>query len=130
MVLGAGPVVAPELEPRRPHNPARTAVAHWTATGAARRKIALRAGHTSLITVLDCSGRLCPDAEERVNAALDRLGTSVAPNPSATVQVLCRTGLVESALRTRRDRSRASQRAMALWQMGAISPAAHRAHSR
>lgn len=39
-------------------------------------EVATRAGHTSVVTVLDRYGHLLPGTSERVNEALDRLASS------------------------------------------------------
>jgi integrase len=57
----------------RPHDLRHTAVALWIAAGASPREIAMRAGHTSVVTVLDRYGHLLPGSEDRVNRALDEL---------------------------------------------------------
>lgn len=63
-----------------------------SSAGATPREIASRAGHTSVVTVLDRYGHLFPDAEERVNAALDRLAASATPSAPALVQPLAEYG--------------------------------------
>jgi integrase len=76
------------LAPLRPHDLRHTAVALWIAAGATPREIAVRAGHTSVVTVLDRYGHLFPDAEERVNDALDRLAAGAKDVSRATVRPL------------------------------------------
>lgn len=66
----------------RPHDLRHTAVALWIAAGASPREIANRAGHTSVVTVLDRYGHLLPGSEDRVNAALDHLAAQ-SPGPRA-----------------------------------------------
>jgi integrase len=61
------------LSPLRPHDLRHSAVALWIAAGATPTEIAARAGHASVVTVLDRYGHLLPGSEERVNAALDEL---------------------------------------------------------
>jgi len=85
-------VEAAGLAPLRPHDLRHTAVALWIAAGATPREIATRAGHTSVVTVLDRYGHLFPDAEERVNDALDRLAASAEGTPLATVRPLLESG--------------------------------------
>lgn len=60
----------------RPHDLRHTAVALWIAAGASPREVASRAGHTSVVTVLDRYGHLLPGSEDRVNAALDALAAA------------------------------------------------------
>jgi len=59
-------VEASGLSPLRPHDLRHTAVALWIAAGATPREIATRAGHTSVVTVLDRYGHLFPDSEQKV----------------------------------------------------------------
>jgi integrase len=70
------------VAPLRPHDLRHTAVALWIAAGATPNEIAARAGHSSVVTVLDRYGHLLPGSEERVNAALDALAATAddAPN--------------------------------------------------
>lgn len=63
----------------RLHDLRHTAVALWIAAGATPNEIAKRAGHTSVVTVLDRYGHLLPELEDRVTEALDALGSSGAP---------------------------------------------------
>jgi integrase len=60
-------------------------VALWIAAGATPREIATRAGHTSVVTVLDRYGHLLPGVEDRVNDALDALARGDATPDLATV---------------------------------------------
>lgn len=76
------------LAPLRPHDLRHTAVALWIAAGATPREIATRAGHTSVVTVLDRYGHLFPEAEERVNHALDQLAASAGGAARAAVRPL------------------------------------------
>ena len=78
-------VEASGLSPLRPHDLRHTAVALWIAAGATPREIATRAGHTSVVTVLDRYGHLFPDSEQKVNAALDVLATDAGISRSAQV---------------------------------------------
>jgi len=55
------------------------------AAGATPREIATRAGHTSVVTVLDRYGHLFPDSEQKVNAALDVLAKDAGISRSAQV---------------------------------------------
>jgi integrase len=56
-------------------------VALWIAAGAAPNEIATRAGHSSVVTVLDRYGHLLPGSEERVNTALDALAATADTEP-------------------------------------------------
>jgi integrase len=79
-------VKAAGLAPLRPHDLRHTAVALWIAAGASPKEVATRAGHSSVVTVLDRYGHLLPGSEERVNDALDRLAAAVpAPAPLAPI---------------------------------------------
>jgi integrase len=55
----------------RVHDLRHSAVALWIAAGASPKEIAVRAGHTSVSTVLDRYGHLLPGHEDKVNDALD-----------------------------------------------------------
>jgi hypothetical protein len=57
------------------------------AAGASPREIAARAGHSSVVTVLDRYGHLLPGFEDRVNDALDAMASNVAP-PHAAVTAI------------------------------------------
>lgn len=57
----------------RIHDLRHTAVAFWIAAGASPNEVAARAGHASVVTVLDRYGHLLPGHEEKVNAALDAM---------------------------------------------------------
>lgn len=61
------------LAPLRPHDLRHTAIALWIAAGASPREIAVRAGHASVVTVLDRYGHLLRGADDRTNVALDAL---------------------------------------------------------
>lgn len=78
-------VARAELTPLRPHDLRHTAVAFWIAAGASPKEIAARAGHTSVVTVLDRYGHLLPGSEDRVNDALDVLAAGAVAAPSAEV---------------------------------------------
>jgi integrase len=71
-------VRATALEPLRPHDLRHTVVAFWIAAGASPKEIATRAGHASVVTVLDRYGHLLPGMEDRVTDALDALAESVS----------------------------------------------------
>ena len=69
-------VARADLVPLRPHDLRHTAVALWIAAGASPVEIAARAGHTSVVTVLDRYGHLLPGSEDRLNAALDEIASA------------------------------------------------------
>jgi integrase len=82
------------LAPLRPHDMRHSAVSLWVAAGASPKEVASRAGHSSVVTVLDRYGHLLPGSEDRVNDALDALAAAVpSPKPTAQIVVLPR-GLV------------------------------------
>jgi integrase len=68
----------------RPHDLRHTAVALWIAAGASPREIAARAGHSSVVTVLDRYGHLLPGSEDKVNDALDAMASGVSESASIT----------------------------------------------
>ncbi len=72
---------AADLEGLRIHDLRHTAVALWIAAGASATEIAKRAGHTSVVTVLDRYGHLLPGTEDRVTDALDRMSAKVRERP-------------------------------------------------
>jgi integrase len=57
----------------RPHDLRHTAVAFWIEAGASPVAVKVRAGHTSVVTVLDRYGHLFPESDDRINEGLDRL---------------------------------------------------------
>jgi len=57
----------------------------WIAAGASPKEIAVRAGRTSVATVLDRYGHLLPGSEDRVDDALDAM---IAGASSGTVIAL------------------------------------------
>ena len=57
----------------RIHDLRHTAVALWIAAGASPKEVAVRAGHSSVATVLDRYGHLLPGTEDAVNDALDAM---------------------------------------------------------
>jgi integrase len=65
------------LTPLRCHDLRHTAVALWIAAGASPKEVAARAGHSSVVTVLDRYGHLLPGSEERVTDALDAMALAV-----------------------------------------------------
>ncbi len=75
-------LLAADLAPLRVHDLRHTAVALWIATGATPTEIAARAGHTSVVTVLDRYGHLLPGSEDKVTDALDALARRAAVPPA------------------------------------------------
>ncbi|MEY2454350.1 MAG: hypothetical protein QOD92_3924 [Acidimicrobiaceae bacterium] len=69
----------------RIHDLRHTAVALWIEAGAPPNEIAARAGHTSVVTVLDRYGHLLPGADDRVTTALDRIADDARPTREAHV---------------------------------------------
>lgn len=67
----------------RIHDLRHTAVALWIAAGASPKEVARRAGHSSVVTVLDRYGHLLPGTEDQVTDALDRLHEAGLP-PTGT----------------------------------------------
>jgi integrase len=55
-----------------PHGLRHTAVALWIAAGASPLEVATRAGHTSVVTVLNVYGHLLPRTEDTVTACARR----------------------------------------------------------
>lgn len=80
-------VAAAGLQPLRIHDLRHTAVAFWIAAGASPTEVAHRAGHASVVTVLDRYGHLLPGAEDRVTDALDAMAQAV-PSKAARVRAL------------------------------------------
>jgi len=68
-------VTTAKLGHLRPHDLRHTAVALWIAAGAGPREISARAGHSSVVTVLDRYGHLLPGSEDKVNDALDAMAS-------------------------------------------------------
>jgi integrase len=62
----------------RIHDLRHTAVALWIAVGATPKEIAVRAGHSSVVTVLDRYGHLYPQSEDRLTEALDAMADALA----------------------------------------------------
>jgi integrase len=75
-------VVAAGLAPLRVHDLRHTAVALWIAAGASPKEIAVRAGHTSVTTVLDRYGHLFPGHEAHVVDALDAMARAAHQGPA------------------------------------------------
>lgn len=65
------------VAPLRIHDLRHTAVALWIAAGATPTDVARRAGHTSVVTVLDRYGHLLPGMQDTVTDALDHLARGV-----------------------------------------------------
>jgi hypothetical protein len=61
-------------------------VALWTARGATPKEIATRAGHSSVVTMLDRHDHLLPGSEERVSVALDALAEGIEPARDAEIR--------------------------------------------
>jgi integrase len=76
------------LDGLRLHDLRHTAVALWIAAGASPKEIAARAGHASVVTVLDRYGHLLPGHEDRVNDALDAMAEGARPTASAPVRAM------------------------------------------
>jgi len=92
---GVGEYLTDEKAPRdrkyqglRIHDLRHTAVALWIAAGASPKEVAVRAGHSSVVTVLDRYGHLLPGHEEGVNAALDAMATGAVAASSAPVRAM------------------------------------------
>lgn len=80
-----GPVVG--YEGLRIHDLRHTAVAFWVAAGATPLEVAKRAGHTSVVTVLDRYGHLLPGSEDTVTDALDRLAEEAHGSTARVIRV-------------------------------------------
>jgi integrase len=65
----------------RLHDLRHTAVALWIAAGASPKEVAVRAGHTSVSTVLDRYGHLLAGTEERTTEALDVMAKAATTTP-------------------------------------------------
>ncbi|MCB0908767.1 MAG: tyrosine-type recombinase/integrase [Nocardioidaceae bacterium] len=72
----------------RIHDLRHTAVALWIAAGASPKEVADRAGHSSVVTVLDRYGHLLPGHEEGVNDALDAMAADAVAVSSAPVRAM------------------------------------------
>lgn len=72
----------------RIHDLRHTAVALWIAVGASPNAVAARAGHSSVVTVLDRYGHLLPGHEDKVNDALDVMADQASAEPVATVRAM------------------------------------------
>ncbi len=72
----------------RLHDLRHTAVALWIAAGASPKEVAARAGHASVVTVLDRYGHLLPGHEDKVNDALDAIAEAASSTPNASVRAI------------------------------------------
>ncbi len=70
------------------HGLRHTAVAMWIFAGASPTEVAQRAGHRSVVTVLDRYGHLFPSTEQRLNDKLDALYSAAADEAAATGHVI------------------------------------------
>lgn len=68
--------------------PLARARAVWIAAKAAPLEVAGRAGHTSVVTVLDLYGHLLPRDDDPVTDALDELATATRATLNATVRAI------------------------------------------
>jgi integrase len=80
------------LDGLTPHGLRHTAVALWIAAGASPKEVAVRAGHTSVVTVLDRYGHLLPSSDDKVTDALDAIARTASE-----------TGQTGRVLKLRRD---------------------------
>jgi len=83
--IWAPAVTSAGLDPLRLHDLRHSAVAFWIAAGASPNEIARRAGHSSVVTVLDRYGHLLPGTEDAVNDALDVMARDAASQRDAEV---------------------------------------------
>lgn len=83
------------LDPLRPHDLRHTAVALWIAAGASPKEVAARAGHTSVVTVLDRYGHLLPGSEDKVNDALEAMGSIASAMSTAEIVTINQPDAVE-----------------------------------
>lgn len=65
-----------KLEPLRIHDLRHTAVSLWIASGADAKRVAARAGHSSVAFTLDRYGHLFPDTEDDLMGRLHEVGTA------------------------------------------------------
>jgi integrase len=75
-------IVDAGLEPLRIHDLRHTAVAFWIAAGASPKEIAVRAGHRSVVTVLDRYGHLLQTSEDHVTSSLDAMARGASARNS------------------------------------------------
>jgi integrase len=85
MRFWAPAVKAAGVEPLSPHGLRHTAVAFWLAAGATPLEVARRAGHSSVVTVLNRYGHLLPADEDRIGDALEKLAARPAVKKSGDV---------------------------------------------
>jgi integrase len=88
------------VAPLRIHDLRHTAVAFWISVGASPNEIAARAGHSSVVTVLDRYGHLLPGDEDKVSDALDALAATASETGPADSE----TGRSSSATRDQINR--------------------------
>jgi integrase len=96
VATGLGEMVKVEGKPDRYvglrcHDLRHTAVSLWIAAGASPKEVAVWAGHTSVVTVLDRYGHLLPGQEDRVTSALDAMFAAQPAPETAPVLKLLRT---------------------------------------
>lgn len=96
VAMGLGEMVpvdgkAPRYHGLRPHDLRHTAVSLWIAAGASPKEVAVWAGHSSVVTVLDRYGHLLPGQEDRVTSALDAMFAAQPGPVTAPVVNLSRT---------------------------------------
>lgn len=77
-----------DLTGLRLHDLRHTAVALWIAAKASPKEIAARAGHSSVVTVLDRYGHLLPGYEDEVNEALDAMASAATAAPSSPARAI------------------------------------------
>ena len=81
-------VEAAGLDDLTPHGLRHAAVAFWIAGGASPTEVAARAGHTSVVTVLDRYGHLLPKDDDKVTDALEAMARAAAEPPQQLAQVV------------------------------------------
>lgn len=74
-------ITTAKLEGLRVHDLRHSAVALWIAASASPKEIAVRAGHTSVVTVLDRYGHLLPTTATDVTDRLEEMARSARPGP-------------------------------------------------
>jgi integrase len=95
------------LDGLTPHGLRHTAVALWIAAGASPKEVAVRAGHTSVVTVLDRYGHLLPSSEDRVTDALEAMARQASETgQTGRVVELRRDGDGTASRRSSRRRTR------------------------
>lgn len=87
IAAGLGEMVTRDGRPRyeglRVHDLRHSAVAFWIAAGASPTEVAARAGHSSVVTVLDRYGHLLPRENDAVTDALDAMARTAASGAPA-----------------------------------------------